>query len=219
MRQRPLFPRWSNSLVATLVVAVVVLLVGLPVLLMVFQRTPLVTGRARPVAQPIAFDHRHHVGDDGIDCRYCHDLFVRAPTAGMPTTARCLGCHAQIWNESPLLDALWQSRTEGRPIAWVRVHRLPDFVYFDHSAHVNHGVGCVSCHGRVDRMARIEQFAPLSMGWCLDCHRNPAPRLRPQSRITDLVWRPPPGQERGLASALMLAYDVRSLTRCTTCHR
>jgi hypothetical protein len=186
---------------------------------MLFQRTSFVTGAGRNVAQPIQFDHRHHAGDDAIDCRYCHDLAERSPSAGMPPTTRCLGCHSQVWLGSPLLAGVWASAEERRPIAWMRVHALPDFVFFDHSAHVNHGVGCVTCHGRVDEMARVQQVSPLTMDWCLDCHRNPLPRLRPREEIASMRWQAPPGSEPALGRALAAAYGVAPRTDCSTCHR
>lgn len=185
---------------------------------MVWARTPYGTRQFDPVAQPVQFDHRHHVVDDGIDCRYCHTTVDRGPSAGIPPTELCLNCHAQVWNKSPLLDRVRESYFTRKPIPWVRVHRVPDFVYFNHAIHVNKGIGCASCHGRVDQMAAIEQVAPLTMGWCLDCHRNPEPHLRPPDQITSTTWRPsdaPPG----LGKELMKRYDVHTRTSCTTCHR
>jgi hypothetical protein len=168
--------------------------------------------------QPIPFSHKHHAGGDGIDCRYCHQSVERAPSAGIPATALCMNCHAQIWNKSPRLEPVRASYFTGQPIAWVRVHRLPDFVYFNHAIHVNKGVGCETCHGRVDQMAAIYQFAPLTMGWCVDCHRNPAPNLRPLDQITTMGWRPE-GDPAALAQELMKRHDIHSRTSCSTCHR
>ena len=185
---------------------------------MAWVRTPFATGQYRPLEQPVPFDHRHHVRDDAIDCRYCHDLVERSPYAGVPPSERCMNCHAQIWNDSALLDPVRRSFFEDRPIAWRRVHRLPDFVFFDHAAHVSHGVGCEECHGRVDRMARVYQVAPLTMRWCLDCHRDPAPHLRPPELVTAMGWTPP-GDARAIGEEIARRYAVRSLTSCTTCHR
>ena len=185
---------------------------------MFYWRSPFGTGQFHPVVQPIQFDHRHHVRDDQIDCRYCHASVERAPSAGIPATEVCLSCHSQIWNKSPLLDRVRASWFEGRPIRWLRIHRLPDFVYFNHAIHVNKGVGCVECHGRVDRMAAVEQVQPLNMGWCLDCHRNPAPRLRPIEEITSTTWRPP-ADRAALGAELMKRYSVHARVSCTTCHR
>ena len=186
--------------------------------LMLWARVPAGTGQASEIVQPVLFDHRHHVIDDGIDCRYCHQSVERAPSAGIPATALCMNCHAQIWNKSPRLEPVRASYFTGQPIAWVRVHRLPDFVYFNHAIHVNKGVGCETCHGRVDQMAAIYQFAPLTMGWCVDCHRNPAPNLRPLDQITTMGWRPE-GDPAALAQELMKRHDIHSRTSCSTCHR
>lgn len=212
------FPKWSDSLLRVVLVAVAIVVVGLPVFAMIWVRTPYVSAVGDPVAQPLEFDHRHHVADDGIDCRYCHDLVERSPYAGVPPTSRCMNCHNQIWNESPPLKELWTSYFGNRPIRWVRVHRLPGFVYFDHSIHVNKGVGCETCHGRVDRMARVYQVAPLSMGWCLDCHRAPERHLRPRDAITAMGWTPQGSQEQ-LGRALKRSYNVREITNCSACHR
>jgi len=213
-----LFPRWSDSLLWIGLVAVVAIAIGVPAFVMIWVRTPHVTATRDPITQPIEFDHRHHVVDDGIDCRYCHDLVERSPFAGVPPTARCLNCHNQIWNDSPLLTAVWRSYITDRPIPWLRVHRLADFVYFDHSIHVNKGVGCETCHGRVDQMARVYQVAPLTMGWCLDCHRAPERHLRPRAAITAMGWTAP-GSADELGRVLKRLYGVREITTCTACHR
>jgi hypothetical protein len=186
--------------------------------LMIYQRVPYGTGQAHQVGQPVQFDHRHHVRDDLIDCRYCHSSVERAASAGIPSTELCLNCHAQVWNKSPKLDLVRASWFSGEPIVWTRVHQLPDFVYFNHAIHVNKGVGCVECHGRVDRMAVVEQVQPLTMGWCLDCHRNPEPRLRPREEITNMAWKPA-GDPVALGKELARKYDVKPRTSCYTCHR
>jgi hypothetical protein len=183
---------------------------------MVYVRTSYNTGEQFPVDQPVEFDHRHHVQDDGIECRYCHRTVEKAASAGMPATELCMGCHSQIWNRTLLLEPVRRSYFSDSPISWNRVHQLPGYVYFNHSIHVNKGVGCSTCHGRIDQMARVYQVAPLNMGWCLDCHREPAKSLRPRDEITQMDWKPSdPGQGERLARE----YQVRSLTNCTTCHR
>jgi hypothetical protein len=213
-----LFPKWSNTVFWIVTVLTLALLLGGTAFLMAWVRTPQITGQYDPLPQPIDFDHRHHVADDGIDCRYCHDLVDRSPFAGVPPTERCMNCHNQIWNTSPLLEPVWSSYFTNTPIAWVRVHILPDFVYFSHQIHVNKGIGCESCHGRVDRMARVYQAEKLQMGWCLDCHRNPQNHLRPLDAITAMGWVPPRPQEE-IGRELMEKYRVRRLVSCTTCHR
>jgi len=172
-----------------------------------------------PVAQPIPFSHKHHVGDDGIDCRYCHATVETGRHAGLPSTHVCLTCHSQLYRDAPLLQPLHESARRGTPIGWQRVHDLPDFVFFDHSVHVAKGVGCVECHGRVDQMPLTWRAQPMQMQWCLDCHRDPAPRLRPPAQVFDMTSVAPGGDEgRRLATALHVE-STRRLTDCSTCHR
>jgi len=186
--------------------------------LLLFQRIPYGTRQLEEVVQPVQFDHRHHILDDGVDCRYCHQGVERGASAGFPATSLCMNCHAQIWNKSPKLEPVRQSYFTGLPISWVRVHQLPDFVYFNHSIHVAKGVGCETCHGRVDQMPNLYQMAPLTMGWCLECHRNPGPNLRPRDAVTAMGWKPD-GDPDALGRELVKSYDVHTRTSCTTCHR
>jgi hypothetical protein len=172
-----------------------------------------------PIAQPIPFSHKHHVGDDGIDCRYCHTTVETSAHAGLPSTAVCLGCHAQIYRDQPMLAPLHESAAQHRPIAWQRVHVLPDFVYFDHAVHVAKGVACVECHGRVDQMPLAWRARPMQMQWCLDCHRAPAAHLRPKAEEFALdAPAPTPAQAAALARAARLE-SPRRMTDCSTCHR
>jgi hypothetical protein len=170
--------------------------------------------------QPIPFSHKHHAGDDGIDCRYCHVSVETSSFAGMPSTRVCLTCHSQLFKDAPMLAPLHESAATGRRIHWVRVYDLPDFVYFDHSIHLAKGVGCIQCHGEVDRMPITRRFAPLTMQWCLECHRNPGPRLRPPEQL--LSTRPTPAPSAQQAHALVRYYQLasrRRMTDCSTCHR
>jgi hypothetical protein len=193
--------------------------VGGPSLLMFAARTPQWRGEREPLAQPVAFDHRHHVADDGIDCRFCHESVETSPFAGVPAASVCMRCHGQIWNQSPLLAPVRASYFAGERIRWQRVHSLPGFVYFNHAAHVaGAGIGCVTCHGRVDQMAEVYQVRSLTMGWCLDCHRAPEAHLRPYDEVTNMVFTPP-GDAKAYGDALAKARGVRHLTSCTTCHR
>ena len=212
------FPPWSDALARMVLSIVATLLVGVPLFLMWWTRTPYVTEQFDQVAQPVAFDHRHHVVDDGIDCEYCHQEVERSPYAGVPATDTCLNCHSQIWNASPALKVVWQSDRSRRPILWQRVTYLPDFVFFNHSMHVRSGVGCETCHGRIDEMPRVFQVEPMTMRWCLDCHREPERYLRPREAVTVMGYVPDRPQ-RELGAVLMRTYNVRRLTTCTTCHR
>lgn len=171
--------------------------------------------------QPLPFSHAVHAGELGIDCRYCHTTVETAAHAAIPSTGICMNCHERIATESEKLLPVRQSRATGEPIPWVRVHDLPDYVYFDHSAHVWRGVGCDWCHGAVDRMAEVAQVETLSMGWCLDCHRNPQSRLRPREYVTDLDWRAlkDAGELLEIGKRLQEANHIHPSTDCSTCHR
>ena len=183
-----------------------------------YVRSPLARGMQDPIEQPIQFDHRHHTRDEGIDCRFCHSSVDRSPHAGIPATQLCLNCHSQIWNQSPLLDPVRRSFIEGTPIVWKKVNDVPDFVYFNHSIHVNKGVGCVTCHGRIDQMAAVEKAQPLTMSWCLDCHRNPEKNLRPVEEVTNMAWVPE-GDPAEAGKQYAELNQVHTRTSCSTCHR
>jgi hypothetical protein len=212
------FRPWANSALPVSIVSIAIAGIVASVFILIRMRMPAASEQGNPREQPVAFDHRRHVVDAGIDCRYCHDLVERSPYAGVPPTSRCMNCHAQIRNQSPLLDPVRRSFFDGTPLVWNRLHRLPGFVYFDHSIHVAKGVGCASCHGRVDQMARIFKVEPMTMGWCLDCHREPEAHLRPKDAITSPTWAPPEdGGALGREIGSTLA--VRRLTDCSVCHR
>jgi hypothetical protein len=177
-------------------------------------------GAFEPVAQPIPFSHKHHVGDDGIDCRYCHTSVEKSGFAGMPSTGICLSCHSQLFVDSPALAPLHESARTGRPIQWVRVHDLPDFVYFEHDIHVNKGVACAECHGRVDQMPLTWRTASLEMQWCLGCHRNAPQHIRPLSKVLSMApQRPLTPEEVRQLTRLYRLRDANALTNCSTCHR
>jgi len=210
-----LFPPWSNTLLklgASVALAFLLMAAAAP---MIFVRTPYATGQLNERQQPIQFDHRHHTRDDGIDCFYCHFEAKRSSYAGVPPTALCMGCHGQIWNDSPFLLPLRESYFTKTPIAWRRVTAVPDFVHFDHSAHLQKGVGCVTCHGRVDQMAEVHQAQALTMDFCIDCHRSPESRLRPLDRITDMTWQP---EQPGQGARLRAELGANPSTNCSTCH-
>ncbi|WP_437594849.1 cytochrome c3 family protein [Sorangium sp. So ce1000] len=212
------FPRWSNTAFRLAIAAVILggaAAVSAP---MIYVRTAWNTGQNMPVQQPVQFDHRHHVQDDAIDCRFCHYTVGRSGTAGLPSTADCMGCHSQIWNQSPKLELVRSSYFSDTPIVWQRVNDVPDFVYFNHAIHVNKGVGCVTCHGRVDQMPEVRQATPMTMGWCLGCHRAPERHLRPLSAITDMDWDAGPDAER-IGRQIAQQLGVRHLVHCSACHR
>jgi cytochrome c7-like protein/class III cytochrome C family protein len=174
-----------------------------------------------PLDQPVQFSHKHHVADDGIDCRYCHTSVEKSAFAGVPPTETCMTCHSQIWIDSPLLAPVRESYRTGRPIEWERVHDLPDFVYFNHSIHIKKGIGCVSCHGRVDEMPITRKKQTLSMRWCLNCHRNPEKYIRPREHVFEMDWKPDENQV-AMGNQLLQQYHVMGsfqLTNCSTCHR
>jgi hypothetical protein len=175
---------------------------------------------ATAIAQPIPFSHQHHVGDDGIDCRYCHTSVEKSRFAGLPSTDICMTCHSQLFRDAPALAPLHASAASGIPIRWNRVHDLPDFVYFDHSIHVNKGVACLACHGRVDRMPVMLRVASLEMQWCLACHRSAPRHVRPLSEVFQMRERGPltPREVEQLSRILQLQ-GTRRLTDCSTCHR
>ncbi|HET8650186.1 MAG TPA: cytochrome c3 family protein [Gemmatimonadales bacterium] len=213
-----LFSRSAGRLFRILIVVGIALAVGIPVLLMAWVRTPPATGQHSAPAQPVEFSHQLHAGAFRIDCRYCHTTVERAATAGMPATETCVPCHQPVWYNGPFFAPVRQSLATGKPIPWQRVNDLPDYVFFNHAIHIRKGVACETCHGRVDQMARVEQAAPLTMGWCLDCHRNPAPHLRPRSAVTTMGWtRPADSSESG--AALARRYAVKPVTDCSACHR
>ncbi len=185
------------------------------------DRSAYVTRATQVREQPVPFSHAHHVGGLGLDCRYCHTAVETSSFANVPPTKTCMNCHSQIWNNSPTLEAVRASFRTGQSIPWTRVNDLPDFVYFNHSIHVDKGVGCETCHGRVDRMPLTWQSASLQMEWCLNCHRQPEKYLRPLPYITTMGYQPAGNQEE-IGRRLMAEFntpDTRMLTNCSTCHR
>ena len=188
------------------------------VALVYYAGSPRTTDVGYAPQQPVAYSHALHVGQLGLDCRYCHTTVEGAAHAALPPTSVCMNCHARIAADSKKLLPVRDSAATGRPIRWVRVHDLADFVFFDHSAHVARGVGCVSCHGRVDKMEQVYHVQTLSMGWCLDCHRHPEPHLRPRQYVTDLAWQPLQDPEL-LGKRIRAENSLNPSTDCSTCHR
>jgi hypothetical protein len=213
-----LFPAWSNSVFRFALGAAIAGAIGLPLVLMGWVRTPYSTGQDESIVQPIKFDHRHHVRDDGIDCEYCHSGASRSAYAGIPAVSVCMGCHDQIWTASPELSRLREAYFRNQPVRWTRVTNLPRHVFFNHSIHVAKGIGCVTCHGRVDLMPQVYQEHSILMQWCLDCHRHPEPNLRPLTEVTNMEWKPVRSTvETG--RELRAELHVQPTTDCTGCHR
>ncbi|HEX4683050.1 MAG TPA: cytochrome c3 family protein [Gemmatimonadaceae bacterium] len=213
-----LFPPWANVVARATLIAAAAAVVGVPVGLMAWVRTPNATRRYQPVSQPVAFDHRVHVAGEHIDCRYCHFSVERSSSAGLPPTTTCVPCHSQTWLNSSTLAPVRQSIETNTPLRWNRVTTLPGFVYFNHAIHVNKGVGCETCHGRVDRMGVVYQDAPMTMSWCVSCHLDPAAHVRPRSTVTTMGYVAAEPQ-RVLGARLVQEYRLGHLTNCSTCHR
>ena len=216
-----IFHRSTNTISRVSVFGAVVFLALLLGLFDVLIRSPWTSRQNVAREQPVQFSHAHHAGAVGIDCRYCHTSVEKSDFAGIPPTKTCMNCHSQIWAQSPYLEPVRASFREGEALEWTRVNDLPDFAYFSHAIHVNKGVGCETCHGRVDRMPLMSQAASLQMSWCLDCHRSPEKYLRPKSEIFTMGWKPE-GEQEELGKRLMQEYGIRSesvLTSCSTCHR
>jgi hypothetical protein len=213
-----IFRRSANTLSKVSLFGVLSLVGGLILLAIVLGRSSYVTRAHEFIEQPIQFSHLHHVTDDGIDCRYCHTSVETSSFAGIPPTKTCMNCHSQLWANSPILEPVRASFRDDTSLRWIRVHDLPDFVYFNHSIHIKKGVGCETCHGRIDQMPLTEQARSLQMEWCINCHRNPEQYVRPRSEITTMGYRPPVPQSV-LGPQLVKAYDIRTSTTCSTCHR
>jgi hypothetical protein len=213
-----IFQRSANTLSKLSLAGLLIVVTGLILFAMILGRSSYVTRAQEFVEQPIQFSHRHHVLDDGIDCRYCHTSVEKSPFAGIPPTKTCMNCHSQIWATAPILEPVRASFRDDRPLRWIRVHDLPDFVYFNHSVHVKKGMGCETCHGRIDEMPLTLQQNTLQMAWCLDCHRNPENYVRPRSEIYTMGYQPSVPQSV-IGPQLVKEYGIRGNTSCSTCHR
>ncbi len=213
---RFLFPRWVNHLPRFVALALALVLLCVIGVFWYWGSDKFWRVGYQP-AQPVEFSHKLHAGDLGIDCRYCHSTVERASFAAVPPTQVCMNCHRAVKPDSPRLAALRDRVADDRPIPWIRVHTLPDYVYFDHGAHLAAGVGCSSCHGRVDQMTRVTQVEPLTMGWCLDCHRDPGRQLRGTAEVTQMDWKPAADQPIRLLAAT--GREVHPPVHCSGCHR
>jgi len=208
----------TNTFARVSILGALVLVGALTWIVLAVNRSPYVTEAGVVRRQPVPFSHKHHVSDIGIDCRYCHTFVEEAAVAGLPPTKTCMNCHAQIWAESPMLEPVRASWRTDTSLAWVRVHDLPDFVYFDHSIHVQKGIGCVTCHGRVDEMPLMWRQHSLLMEWCLECHRAPELFVRPRAFVFSMDWQPAEDQLT-LGRKLVQEYHIAKLTSCSVCHR
>lgn len=210
----------ANLFARGTLIAFLLLIGGAGAFAYAYMRSPYRTEVGVDLPQPAPFSHAHHVAGLGIDCRYCHQTVETEAFAGMPATSTCMNCHWQIWTEAPVLAPVRASWREGVPLHWQRVHDLPDFVYFNHSIHVNKGIGCSTCHGRVNGMPMMHQMQTLYMQWCVDCHRDPASQVRPRSEIFNTEWDP---QTLSGADRARLAEEYgihpEGLTDCSACHR
>jgi hypothetical protein len=213
-----IFHRSTNTISRVSIFGAVFAVAGLLWLIAQVHRSPWATEAHVARRQPIQFSHERHVGGNGIDCRYCHTSVEFSGFAGIPPTKTCLNCHGQIFADSPFLLPVRESFETGRSLEWTRVHDLPDFVFFDHSIHVNKGVGCTTCHGQVERMPLLAQEQSLQMEWCLDCHRNPERYVRPRDAVF-LVSYEPPADQLALGRRLVEEYEIQKLTSCSTCHQ
>jgi formate-dependent nitrite reductase cytochrome c552 subunit len=214
-----LFPKWTNNLPRNLLIGA--LLTGTAVTAGVtYYFTPKYTRVGYEPIQPVAFPHSVHVAQLGMDCRYCHNGVEKSWYSNIPATSVCMNCHNQVLKDDDRLALVRESAATGDPIPWVQIHKLPDYVYFNHSVHVNRGVSCVECHGPINHMDEVYHAKPLSMSFCLDCHRDPARHLRPLDKITDLDWQAPDADTQ-LAQGRKFAHDwkVQSLQNCSSCHR
>jgi hypothetical protein len=216
-----IFHRSANSMARASLLGVAILAGAALTAVLVLARSPYITNQHVTRNQPIQFSHKHHVGDDGIDCRYCHTSVENSAFAGIPPTKTCMNCHSVLFNNVGYLEPLRESYRSDESIRWNKVHRLADYVYFNHSIHVAKGVGCSTCHGTVNQMPLMFQASPLNMGWCVDCHRNPEAVLRPPDQVFNMEWKAPANQAE-LGAQYAHERKIRSaadLTSCSTCHR
>jgi hypothetical protein len=212
-----LFPEWTNKLPTY--VAIFSVLLGLFIIGFVwYYFSPWYTDVGYRPEQPVPYSHKLHVDDLGLDCRYCHNLVEKSAVANVPPTQTCMNCHKLILPNSEKLLKIRESWSKNIPMKWIRVHKLPDFVYFDHHIHLNAGIGCVSCHGQINEMPVVTQKKPLSMSWCLDCHKHPEKYIRPVNEVTIMRWVPPDNQLE-FAERMIKEKNINPPIECSGCHR
>lgn len=222
MNMAQLFSKSADTYLRALLLSGLLALVGLCVVASQQCEPGYITRVGWAPEQPVPFSHAHHVGGLGLDCRYCHGSVETTPSAGFPPTHTCMTCHSQVWTQAETLAPVRRSYAQNQPLRWTRVYDLPEFVHFRHDIHIFAGVGCEACHGRVDQMPLTRQATALKMKWCLDCHRDPAPHLRPRQHLFDMGWQPPeaPDERAALGEELMKKHAIETdiLTNCSTCH-
>ncbi len=209
-----------NIIVKVSLLGIIIILAGVAGLAYSFVRSPVMTEVGLAKEQPVPYSHKQHVGGLGLDCRYCHTSVEESDFATIPPTETCMGCHAQVATESPVLESVRASYESNQPLEWIRVHNLADFVYFNHGIHVNKGIGCETCHGRIDQMPVVAKAETLRMDWCLACHREPERFVRPLDEVFTMGWQPPVDQAT-LGPQLVAEYGIKvdQLTDCSICHR
>lgn len=212
-----IFPEWTNKIPTIAGLNIIIGVVAVTVFIWYYGSPKYTDEGYRPV-QPVPYSHKLHAGDLGLDCRYCHTSVEVSSVSIVPPTNTCMNCHSLIKTDSEKLAPIRESYETGKPMEWIRVHNLPDFVYFNHSVHINAGVGCISCHGNLAEMETVTQREPLSMSWCLDCHRNPAPNLRPLAEVTNMKWTAPENQNE-VGAQLMIERNISPPEDCSACHR
>lgn len=214
-----IFPEWSNWLPIKILVCVVVIAATV-VGGFTYFATPKYTRVGYMPTQPVAFDHSLHVKQVGLDCRYCHTGVETSEHSNVPNTQTCMNCHTQIRKDSARLTEVQKSWQTGKPIPWVRIHKAPDYVYFNHSAHVNRGVSCVHCHGKINEMQTVWHDQPQSMSWCLECHRHPQDKIRPLEHVFNLDWQPGADFDQKKDGARLVSeWNVKPPVTCAGCHR
>jgi hypothetical protein len=215
-----LFGPGANAVAKFSIVGGLILVLGAASAVLAFNNSPYITNVGVPLVQPVPYSHQTHAGSLGISCRYCHTSVEKSAFAGLPTTETCMTCHSQVLVNSPMLEPIRDSFRTNQPMQWNRVYNTPDFVYFRHNVHIAKGVGCSTCHGRVDKMPLTAKQQALHMDWCLECHKDPKPYLRPKSEIYNMGWVPPRNQAEASAElAKAHGLHTQTLTDCYACHR
>ena len=209
----------ANTIARVSIFGAVFILAAVGKTLMVINRSSYFTQVNVVREQPVPFSHKHHVAGLGIDCRYCHTTVEKSSFAGIPPTKTCMNCHSSMWSDSPMLEPVRESFRTDKSLEWTRVHDLPDYVYFDHSIHIKKGVGCATCHGRVDQMPLVSKVKSLHMEWCLECHRHPEKYVRPREHVFDMEWQISASEQGKLGPQLVKDYHIQKRTDCSVCHR